>query len=190
MTALLESTFFSDKVRGAITLFLLVIIVFVLGFQYFFPRAQKLDNETLSSLIAATEVMQHAADNLEQSSRSQMDLNDSLKQQLAQMALTRNEGYETLLKKYGLDLSLPGSVNLKLDGVNGMFPPDNDFGGYPVPPSPSTTSSDKQLQKSTPGNKVKVDPSDPFSARQGPEASSFTFGRSYSLSEHARLLCS
>lgn len=190
MTALLEGTFFSDKVRGAITLFLLLIIVGVLGFQYLFPRPQPLDKEALASLMAATEVMQKAANNLEHSSQSQIELNDTLKQQLSQMALARNEGYEQLLKKYGLDLTLPGSVNLKLDGLDGrVFPPDNDFGGNFVPPVPSATGSNKQLQKPAPGHQSQVDPSDPLSAKQEPAVTGLAFERTHSLFDGKRLHC-
>lgn len=191
MTALLENTFFSDKVRGAITLFLLVIIIGVLGVQYFFPRQQTLDSGTLNSLIAATEVMQKAAVNLENASQSQVDLNDTLKQQLNSMALTRNEGYEQLLKKYGLDLTLPGTVNLKLNKLDGgVLPQDNHIGGEFVPAVPGATGTNRQLPKSTPGNKVKVDPSDPLSAKQEPSFTGVAANGAYSLLGYERLYCS
>lgn len=191
MTALLENTFFSDKVRGAITLFLLVIIIGVLGVQYFFPRQQTLDSGTLNSLIAATEVMQKAAVNLEHASQSQVDLNDTLKQQLNSMALTRNEGYEQLLKKYGLDLTLPGTVNLKLNQLDGRVQPqDNDIGGNFVPPVPGTANPNRQLQKPASGNKIEVNPGDPLSAKQESTFTKIAVGGAHSLLGYERLYCS
>lgn len=186
MGALLESTFFSDKIRGTITLFLLVLILGILGMQYLFPKQQKLDPATLTSLVAATETMRIAATNLEQASKSQIDLNDTLKQQLNQMALARNEGYEQLLKQYGLDLTLPGTVNLKLDRV---YTPNDSVGSKTVPGSPGAADPAKHVQKPTTGDQGKVNRSNTITSEPGSKPSSFLFKGFDTVSGNSEMYC-
>lgn len=187
MGALLESTFFSDKIRGAITLFLLLLILGVLGMQYLFPKQQKLDPETLTSLIAATETMRSAATNLEQASKSQIDLNDTLKQQLSQMALARNEGYEQLLKQYGLDLTLPGTVNLKLD--NRVYTPDNGVGSKAVPGGSGSANTTGHLQEPTTNHQNKTNRSNTITSEPGSKPSGLLFKRPDPIFGNEQMYC-
>jgi hypothetical protein len=156
MGKFLESTFFSDKIRGLVTLFLLVLIAGFLLFQTIFPHKPTLDQETMQSLQNVTEVLRKAAVNLESAGQSQAELNETLKRQLGDLDTARNKGYEELLEKYGLDVDLPTTPG---DGlINRMQPRNNDLRGKPVPPGSSPTGADQHLQSPTPGHQEKADP--------------------------------
>ena len=143
MGAFLESTFFSDKIRGMITMFLLVLIAGFLLFQALFPHTPTLDKATMTSLVEVTETLRKAASNLESAGQSQAELNDTLKQQLGAMSVARSKGYEKLLKEYGLSVDLPTSSGPGY--INGVQQSPDNIGRKPVPTGASPASSNPIL---------------------------------------------
>jgi hypothetical protein len=164
MVALLSGTFFSDKVRSAITMFLLTLLLGLACFQYFFPRhTNTLDAATIESLRDVRGQLERVADNLEKSSESQAALNSTLTRQLDVARQVQNEGYANLLKQYGLDLSLPSA---NTDDPFGLRTPDHNLGRELVPPSPGSTGTDQLLQDPAEVHKGKTDPSHPPGAER------------------------
>jgi len=160
MGKFLESTFFSDRVRGLISIFLLVLIAGFLLFQTAFPHKPTLDKETLQSLQQVTEVLRTTASNLEVTSQGQAELNDSLKKKIGELDVTRKKDYAELLKTYGLDVDLPTSGDLD-DGHHGVQQRSDDQRRKPVPPGSVPAGADKHLQTPATGHEEKTDASHP-----------------------------
>lgn len=159
MVKLLEGTFFSDKVRGAITIFLLVLLVGLFGVQYLFPRhTNTLDAETIDALRDVKGQLERVVDNLEKSSESQAALNQTLSRQLDTAKKVQDEGYADLLKELGLDLTLP---NTAADDPFGLRSQDHNLGRKPVPTGPGTAGADQLLQVPPQIRQGPVDPGDP-----------------------------
>lgn len=156
MGALLEGTFFTDKIRGAITLFLLLLIVGVMGFQYIFPRHPPVDTATLDALRDVKSSLERVASNLEVAGQSSVALNETLTRQLDAAEEIRNKGYASLLKLYGLDLALPVDSSGNPFGVPAQ---DVSVGGKLVPPGASPTGTNKQLQVPAAKHKGTTNPS-------------------------------
>lgn len=155
MGVFLAGAFFTDKVRSAITMFLLVLIVGLFGFQYFFPRHPTVDTDTLNALNDVRGSLEKVASNLEQAGQSQTALNETLIRQLNAAERIRDEGYGNLLKEYGLDLALPAGVT---GNPFGMLSPDNGVRGKPLPPSSGPAGADKLLQVPASEHEGTVDP--------------------------------
>lgn len=161
MGVFLAGAFFSDKVRAACTLFLLLLILGVGCAQYFFPPTQKLDDETLKGLREVTATMEKTAKSLESGAQSQISLNETLQRQLDETAAIRNKDYEGILKRYGVDISLPSSAPFDASDPFGLRSPDNDIGGGSLPPGEGAANSDRHVQDAAPVDSGKTDPGDP-----------------------------
>lgn len=185
MVALLEGTFFSDRIRGAITIFLLVLLVGLFGVQYFFPRhTNTLDVETIDALRDVKGQLERVVDNLEKSSESQAALNQTLTRQLDSAKKEQDEGYANLLKELGLDLTLPST---SADDPFGLRSQDHNLGRKPVPTGPGTAGADQLLQVPSPIHQRTIDPGDPSGSNAEPGTSPGLSDGSYYLPRPERL---
>ena len=156
MGVFLAGAFFTDKVRSAITMFLLTLILGLFAFQYFFPRhPPTLDSETLTALQDVRGTLEKVASNLEKSGETQTALNETLMRQMNAAETARNNGYGELLKELGVDLTTPV-------GVPGnpfrMLAPDDGLGGQSLPSGSGTAGADHELQDPAAKYKGTTDP--------------------------------
>lgn len=185
MVALLEGTFFSDRIRGAITIFLLVLLVGLFGVQYFFPRhTNTLDVETIDALRDVKGQLERVVDNLEKSSESQAALNQTLTRQLDSAKKAQDEGYADLLKELGLDLTLP---SVGADDPFGLRTQDNHLGRKLVPSGSGTAGADKLLPGPSSIHQSPIDPGDSTGSRTEPGPTTGFTGGSYYLPRTERL---
>jgi hypothetical protein len=185
MFAFFSGAFFTDKVRGVITMFLLVLLVGLWGAQYFWPRhANTLDDQTIDALKDVRGQLERVANNLDKSSEAQTALNQTLARQLDSAKQVRDEGYAKLFKEYGLDL---GVAPVDPNDPFGLRAPDHDLGGQPVPPSSGSAGADQYLQESAPSNQGKTNPSGAGGSKPKPGATSGATGGSNGVPDPERL---
>ena len=158
MGEILESTFFSDKLRSIISVVLLVLLMGLIGLSWAFPRESKVSQQTLDTLKEVSGVMKDAALKFEQQSNMTSQLNDTLTKQLQQGEDERNASYNALLQKYGLDPA-GGNVTNPFGTlpVVGLRASDDHLGGVNLPPGANATSGTRQLQDASQGLATKTD---------------------------------
>lgn len=170
MPEAIREAFFSDKARTIATLVLLATIIFVVIGTWAFPRHQGVDQETINTLKQVSNQIQRAADNFEKQSSSTVALNEELTRQLKQAENIRNEGYDELLKKYGIDTEGTDGIgnNPFPELSDRLQPPDNHLGGVNLSPGTKPADGDQQLQVADPERQSKVDGSHSRSDKPAP----------------------
>lgn len=181
MPEVIRETFFSDKVRTIATLVLLATILFVIIGTWAFPRNQGVDQQTVDNLREVTNQIQRAADNFEKQSSSTIALNEELTRQLKQAESVRNEGYDQLLKKYGVDMDIvPSDSVTKSSG--GMRSQDNHLGSIDIHAGAVTAGDSQQLQATDREHQGKTDGSDSRSSQPAGDNAGKSVGKTHDIS--------
>lgn len=95
---------FNDKLRGLVTFITLFTILVMICISYWFPKENKVDQETIRALQEVTTQIERAANSLRKQSELTDKANKELTRQLEEMEYNRHENYKELLEKYGLEV--------------------------------------------------------------------------------------
>lgn len=162
MGELIAGTFFTDKLRSAMTAILLVILIALICLSWAYPRSSDVSKQTLDTLKEVSGVMKDAAEKFEQQALTTSTINDTLNQQLRQSETERDASYQKLLKDHGLDpgdlyidypsaappaqFDLPATPSVPHVVIR-MFPENNSVGSQHVPSGTGATGADRELQE-------------------------------------------
>lgn len=162
MAEALKGLFFTDRLRSIISTVTLLVILGVLLGQWIWPKKVELDSQSVKTLQNVVEKMERAASLYEKQGESTLQLNETLKRQLALQEYNRSLNYDVLYKRYGFDPSIPppaGVVPLGADGMPvdtlGMLPSDNDFGSDHTLTGAGAGNRTEQLQEPVAGDQEK-----------------------------------
>ncbi|EBV8434186.1 hypothetical protein NFI00_000051 [Salmonella enterica] len=97
----LKNALFPDKLRGFMTLILLVIIMCLVLLSWIFPRQSSVSEKTLDTLQNVANQMERVGNNIERASLAQEKRNTLLEQQLQDRKSLRDNDYDALEQKYG-----------------------------------------------------------------------------------------
>lgn len=137
---------FFDKLRGTVSLFVLVIIALLLGISHFFPQPVKLDSKTTDTFVQAADVMRKAASTMESAAQDNIQFRQSMQKELSIQAELRKSNYEALYDQYGIG-SLPNNGGRSTAGFDyWLYPQDNPGGGGSLPKGKDDPGRTEQLQ--------------------------------------------
>ena len=124
MSTKLLRFFFNDKLRGVVMVVLLIAILISTVGGWLRPKQQGLTPESLNTLNEVSRQISQSAEALTIQSEITAKLNQKLIDQLEEMEASREENYNSLLKKYGIgnDVIDPEQINYRhfIDSNNSL----------------------------------------------------------------------
>lgn len=179
MGAEIKDMFFTDKLRGIVTLLFMVIITALIAGSWAFPRqtSSNLDEKSLNTLQEVSRQLKTAADNFERQAIESAQLRESLNRTLDIQKGERDEVYNRMLQRYGLDPNQLESTGAGYPGapppstiINvGVLPPDNGKRGVDISTSSGDPSRNRQLPNAAGANQGRLDGSAPTAPTSRPE---------------------
>lgn len=138
----LKTALFSDKLRGFVTLVLLVLILCLVLISWLFPKQSDVSEQTLTTLQQVANQMEKVGNNIERANLAQEKRNQLLESELQLRKTNRDHDYDGIYQKWGQ--YNPGTGNELLnDGLRQQGTVDE--GSRRLSSSTGGTSKDQQL---------------------------------------------
>jgi hypothetical protein len=156
MGAEIKDMFFTDKLRGIVSTLFMLIIVVLIAASWAFPRqtSSNLDEKSLTTLQEVSQQLKNAADNFERQATESAQLRDTLTRTLGVQKGERDDVYDEILRRYGID---PDKMEGKTTGYSGAVPPSTIINVGVLPPDDgkrrvdvSTSSGDPSRNRQLP----------------------------------------
>lgn len=159
MGAEIKDMFFTDKLRGIVSMLFMLLLITMVGLTWAFPRqtSSNLDEKSLNTLQEVSKQLKTAAENFERQANESAQLRESLDRTLNLQKGERDDVYNKMLERYGYDPTKleapsagrypatpppPPSTTINI----GVLPPDNGKRSVDIPPGSGHPSGDRQLQ--------------------------------------------
>lgn len=88
----------------------LLLIVGLSAANLIWPRQSNVSNETIQVVKATTDQLQRVADSFDKNTKAMTDLKESLTHQVREREISDDQGYDELLKKWGLGMDTPANI--------------------------------------------------------------------------------
>ena len=138
------------KHGSSYALFAILLLILIVGVvNLFLPRSPTISTEAIAGVERSTEQLQRVADSFEKNTSAMTELNRSLLIQARTRKTVNDEGYNELLKKWGIDVDdgsgyvNPASLHPQVDNNGSGHVPASKSGTNPTGKHSETTGSGK-----------------------------------------------